>query len=41
MAHDLDQAVREFLERPIEIPIIYLNVDAVYLKVRTHGRYVS
>ena len=41
MAHDLDQAVKEFLERPLEIPIVYLNVDAVYLKVRTHGRYVS
>jgi transposase-like protein len=41
MAHDLDQGVKEFLERPIEIPIVYLNVDAVYLKVRNHGRYVS
>ena len=41
MAHDLDQGVREFLDRPIEIPIVYLNVDAVYLKVRNNGRYVS
>jgi len=41
MAHDLDQGVREFLERPIELPIVYLNVDAVYLKIRNHGRYVS
>jgi len=41
MAHDLDQGVTEFLERPIDIPIIYLNVDAVYLKVRNHGRYIS
>lgn len=41
MAHELDQGVREFLERPIEEPVIYLNVDAVYLKVRDHGRYVS
>ncbi|WP_319580207.1 IS256 family transposase [uncultured Methanospirillum sp.] len=41
MAQELDQAVKEFLERPIEMPIIYLNVDAVYLKVRSHGRFVS
>lgn len=41
MAHELDQSVREFLDRPIEVPIVYLNVDAVYLKVRDHGRYVS
>ena len=41
MAHALNQEVREFFERPIEEPIVYLNVDAVYLKVRNHGRYVS
>ena len=41
MAHELDQGVKEFLERPIDVPIVYLNVDAVYLKVRNHGRYVS
>lgn len=37
----LDQHVKDFLSRPIEQPIIYLIVDAVYIKVRCHGRYVN
>lgn len=41
MAHSLDQEVKAFLNRPIEASIPYLIVDAVYLKVRDHGRYVS
>ena len=41
MAQDLDQEVKAFLNRPIEDSIPYLIVDAVYLKVRDHGRYVS
>lgn len=41
MAHGLDQGVQEFLTRPIEDPVVYLIVDAVYLKVRNHGRYIS
>ena len=41
MAQDLDQEVTAFLNRPIEDSIPYLIVDAVYLKVRDHGRYVS
>jgi len=41
MAQDLDQEVIAFLNRPIENSIPYLIVDAVYLKARNHGRYVS
>jgi putative transposase len=41
MAQDLDQEVIAFLKRPIEDPIPYLIIDAVYLKVRDNGRYVS
>jgi len=37
----LDEKVNEFLKRPIEQPIIYLIVDAVYVKVRRNSRYVN
>jgi len=37
----LDEKVSEFLNRPIEQPIMYLIVDAVYVKVRRHSRYVN
>ncbi|MFA5332403.1 MAG: transposase [Methanoregula sp.] len=33
--------MNEFLNRPIEQPILYLIVDAVYVKVRRHSRYVN
>ena len=37
----LDEKVTEFLNRPIEQPIMYLFVDAVYIKVRRNCRYVN
>ncbi len=37
----LDEQVNEFLRRPIEQPIVYLIVDAVYVKVRHHCRVVN
>jgi transposase-like protein len=37
----LDEQVNEFLNRPIEQPIVYLIVDAVYVKVRHHCRVVN
>jgi transposase-like protein len=37
----LDEKVYEFLNRPIEQPIIYLIVDAVYVKVRRQSRYIN
>lgn len=37
----LDEKVNEFLTRPIEQPIIYLIVDAVYVKVRRNSRYLN
>ena len=37
----LDEQVNEFLNRPIEQPIVYLIVDAVYVKVRYHCRVVN
>jgi len=37
----LDEKVNEFLNRPIEQPIAYLIVDAVYVKVRYHSRYMN
>lgn len=40
-AKKLDKQVNEFLNRPIEVPIPYLFVDASYFKVRTDGRYVN
>lgn len=41
MGKVLDEKVNEFLNRPIEQPIVYLIVDAVYVKVRRHSRYVN
>ena len=38
---DLDDTVREFLQRPIEQAIPYLYVDASYYKVRDGARYVT
>jgi len=41
MATEIDDHVHEFLNRPIEQPIIYLIVDATYLKIRQRSRYVN
>ncbi len=41
MAKDLDEQVREFLQRPIEQEMPYLFVDASYYKVRDGARYVT
>jgi transposase-like protein len=41
IAKELDEKVEEFLKRPIEHPIQYLFVDAIYFKVRTDSRYVT
>lgn len=41
IAKELDEKVKEFLERPIEGEICYLFVDASYFKVRSQGRYIS
>ncbi len=41
IAKELDEKVKEFLDRPIEEPIPYLFADASYFKVRTDGRYVN
>ena len=41
MAQELDEQVHEFLRRPIEQPIVYLIVDATYLKVRCGCRYIN
>jgi transposase-like protein len=41
MGKALDEKVNEFLNRPIEQPVVYLIVDAVYVKVRHQSRYVS
>jgi transposase-like protein len=38
---ELDEKVKEFLERPIEGAIPYLFVDASYFKVRSQGRYIT
>ena len=38
LSKSLDDKVNEFLSRPIEQPILYLIVDAVYVKVRRHSR---
>ncbi len=37
----LDEGVRRFLSRPIELPVPYMWLDATYLKVREDGRVVS
>jgi len=41
MGKALDEKVNEFLNRPIEQPVVYLIVDAVYVKVRHQSRYVN
>lgn len=41
IAKKLDKSVKDFLDRPIDGPIIYLFVDASYFKVRTDGRYIN
>ena len=41
IAKDLDEKVKEFLERPIEGEIDYLFLDASYFKVRSQGRYIN
>ncbi len=41
IAKELDEKVKEFLERPIEGEICYLFVDASYFKVRSQGRYIT
>jgi len=41
VAKDLDDTVREFLQRPIEQAIPYLFVDASYYKIRDGARYVT
>ena len=41
VAKDLDDTVREFLQRPIEQAIPYLYVDASYYKIRDGVRYVT
>jgi transposase-like protein len=41
IAKELDEKVKEFLERPIEGEIYYLFLDASYFKVRSEGRYVN
>lgn len=41
IARELDEKVKEFLERPIEGEICYLFVDASYFKVRSQGRYIT
>ena len=38
---DLDEKVKEFLERQIEVKINYLFLDASYFKVRSDGRYIN
>ena len=39
IAKELDEKVKEFLNRPIESEISYLFVDASYFKIRSEGRY--
>jgi putative transposase len=41
IAKELDEKVREFLNRPIESEISYLFVDASCFKIRSEGRYKS
>jgi putative transposase len=40
-AKKLDEEVQEFLNRPIEMPMPFLCIDASYFKVRAGGRYVN
>lgn len=41
IAEDLDEKVREFLNRSLELPIHIMYVDATYFKVRCNERYVN
>lgn len=41
IAEELDEKVREFLCRPLEVPIHIMYVDATYFKVKCDGRYVN
>ena len=41
ISNELDEKVKEFLERPIAGEICYLFVDACYFKVRSQGRYIN
>ncbi len=41
ISKELDEKVKEFLERPIEGKIDYLFLDASYFKVRSNGRYIN
>jgi len=41
ISKELDEKVKEFLERPIAGEICYLFVDACYFKVRSQGRYIN
>jgi transposase-like protein len=41
LGKQLDEQVLAFLNRPIEHPILYLIVDAVYIRVRRKHQYVN
>lgn len=41
VCQELDTVVRAFLERPLEVPVTYLWLDATYVKVREDGRVQS
>ncbi len=41
IASELDEKVRMFLQRPLEVPVPIVYVDATYFKVRSDGRYVN
>ncbi len=41
ISEELDLKVREFLDRPLELPVHIMYVDATYFKVKCNGRYVN
>ncbi len=41
LCEEIDDKVKAFLDRPIEVEWPYLWIDATYLKVRRGGRIVS
>lgn len=41
LGKQLDEKVQSFLHRPIEHPIVYLIIDAVYIKVRCDCKYIN
>ena len=41
IAGELDEEIREFLSRPIELEVPYVFLDATYFKVRNGGRYIN